>query len=590
MTVRHAARDRQAAPEPPARTSRIGLEVALVALACIGVTLAANRSLLGALSTTAPGNLGDPLYFAWQMSWVGHALGTDPGSLWTTNAFLRAPDSLAFTDAVLGYAPLTWLGEGQAGALQALNLAVLLATALACGGGYALARVLGAGIAGSLVAGAGFGFAPWRLEQVIHINVLSTGGMALTLACLAHGHGWSLRSGWRPERIRPRWIAAGWAVACWQLTLGFAVGIPFVYVLAACLAAWAAGWLLVGRPPLPRGLLVAHGIGGLSFALLGWLLTRPYLRVVEANPVARRTPEMLDLFSPPWRGLLTAPETSTSWGERQRPWRSELFWPPEMVLSPGMVLLGLAVLGLVVSVWPVRRRLVLAAAIAGMTVLALGTQAPGKGRWSYVLLWEHAPGWEALRTPGRLIIWVTLGLCLLAAGAVARLSQLLLQRTRTASRSWPSRATRTARAVAVLVLLVPAAAVLYEGRGNVPHWPVSTSPVDVRSLRAPVLFLPSDVIGDYHMMLWSTEGWPTLANGSSGFDPPAQAQLREVAATFPDVESVAEMRRRGIATVVLVRSRAAGGPWEGAADLPVEGLGIGRRDLADAVVYDLGAG
>ena len=43
--------------------------------------------------------------------------------------------------------------------------------------------------------------------------------------------------------------------------------------------------------------------------------------------------------------------------------RAELAWPPEMVLSPGLVLLALAVLGLVVSVWPLRRRLVLAAAV-----------------------------------------------------------------------------------------------------------------------------------------------------------------------------------------------------------------------------------
>jgi hypothetical protein len=40
--------------------------------------------------------------------------------------------------------------------------------------------------------------------------------------------------------------------------------------------------------------------------------------------------------------------------------------------------------------------------------------------------------------------------------------------------------------------------------------------------------------------------------------------------------------------VVLVRSRAVGSAWKGAADKPVTGLGIERLDLGDAVVYRLG--
>jgi len=103
-----------------------------------------------------------------------------------------------------------------------------------------------------------------------------------------------------------------------------------------------------------------------------------------------------------------------------------------------------------------------------------------------------------------------------------------------------------------------------------------------------VMFLPTDLVGDYHLMLWSTDGWPTLANGSSGFDPPWQAQLRKAVKTFPDAGSVAALRARGVRTVVLFRSRAAGSAWEGAADKPVTGLGIERLDLGDAVVYRLG--
>ena len=146
--------------------------------------------------------------------------------------------------------PLAWVTPaGQSGALAQLNLALLIATAMAAFGGYVLARVLGARIPGALVAAVGFAFAPWRDTQVIHINVVSTGGIALSAALILYGHAWSLRAGWRPERVRGRehWVLAGWLVACWQLTIGFATGIWFGYFLALIMLCLVTGWLLVVR-------------------------------------------------------------------------------------------------------------------------------------------------------------------------------------------------------------------------------------------------------------------------------------------------------------------------------------------------------
>jgi hypothetical protein len=45
------------------------------------------------------------------------------------------------------------------------------------------------------VAGVARAYAPWRLAHAGHLNVLSTGGIALSLAMIARGHGWSLRTG-----------------------------------------------------------------------------------------------------------------------------------------------------------------------------------------------------------------------------------------------------------------------------------------------------------------------------------------------------------------------------------------------------------
>ncbi|MBM0256938.1 hypothetical protein JNW89_08650 [Micromonospora sp. 4G55] len=146
------------------------------------------------------------------------------------------------------------------------NLLYVLVHALAFVGAYALSRQLGAGRAGAAVAGASFAYAPWKLAQAGHLHVLGIGGVALALAMLARGHGWSLRHGYRPDRVRPGWAGAGWAVAAWQVTLGFGIGLPFAYVLGllglAVAGAYAVTWWRRrSRPAVPRGLLLADLAG-----------------------------------------------------------------------------------------------------------------------------------------------------------------------------------------------------------------------------------------------------------------------------------------------------------------------------------------
>jgi hypothetical protein len=537
------------------------------------------------LATTVPGDFGDPVYFSWQLAWVGHAVRTDPGGVWTTPAFLGAPDNLAYTDTVWGYLPLSFLvPQGQTGALAQLNLALLLATALAAASGYALVRALGSGIAGAALAGVASGFAPWRLTQVIHINVLSTAGIAFALALTARGHGWSMRYGWQPERMSPRLVAAGWVVSAWQITFGFATGIWFVYTMALVTLVLALGWLLAGRrrvswSQLPKRLVVAEVVGGLAF--LGWLalMLRPYLRVVGEVTGAQRVEAMLGLFSPSWKGLLTAPTTDWFWGDKVDSWRAGATWPPEMFMSPGFVLLAVAVVGLFYSAWPWWRRLVVALVTAVLVVLAMGTNAPRGGAYTIVPLFHHLPGWDHLRTPGRLVIWVALGLVVLAAGALTRLTEDV-QDVVVQGRFW--------RLAAAMTLLLPAGLAYGEGWNTVPHWQVPAQPVRLADLPQPVLVLPSGVVADYHIMLWQTEGWPVIANGDSGFDSGAQASLRAGTLSFPDPASIALLRHRGIATVVIVRDRV-GAPdlWDGDPDVPITGLGITRRVVSNAVIFDV---
>jgi hypothetical protein len=562
-----------------AATRTRSLEAAIVVLASVVVVSVTHLPTLRGLSTTVAGDLGDPLYFAWQLAWVQHAVFADPARLWTSPAFLQAPGNLAFTDTMLGYLPLgLFLPEGQAGAVTLLNLAWLAAAVMAIVGSYALARAMGGGPLAAAAAGAGFGFAHWRITQTAHLNVLSVGGIALALAFLARGNGWSLRHGWRPERMSWRWIAGGWAAACYQLTFGWATGIWFAYTLAVAMVLWTVGWWRLGRarPSLPRGVVRAHLLGVAVLIVTAGLLLAPYVRVLIDHPESRRGVGRVLGFSPPPHGLLTAPAENWLWGPYLQGWRASLQWSGEMAMSPGFVVLALALVGLGYSAWPRRRRLGLAAVTAVLAVLSTGTAFPvGHGLFTYLPLAYAAPGWSALRTPGRLMIWVTLGLCLLAAGAVARFEDA---------------ARRRRSGMLAVVGLLPAVLVVVDGLSTMPVKDVPGAPVALRTLADPILLLPTDPVSDYGLMLWQTDGWPVLANGSSGFDPRAQTELRAAAATFPDAASVAALRVRGIRTVVLDRSRTAGTAWARAADRSVDLPGVVRVESGDAVVYDLGPG
>ncbi len=162
--------------------------------------------------------------------------------------------------------------------------------------------------------------APWRLAQAGHLQILSTGGMFLALAMLARGHGirWRRAPGDEPVH-RPGWVVAGWLVATWQLSIGFGVGLPFIYVLLACLVGGVVVWAYRRRPLPSWRLLAADGVGGVVFGTAAVLLAQPYLKVLELYPYARRDASWVTLYSSPVNGLFTAPVESLMWGERTPP-------------------------------------------------------------------------------------------------------------------------------------------------------------------------------------------------------------------------------------------------------------------------------
>jgi len=323
-------------------------------------------------------------------------------------------------------------------------------------------------------------------------------------------------------------------------------------------------------------LLVTDLLGVLIFVGVGALIAVPYFRVAGNGAAGTE----ISFFSPPVRSLLIGPAESRIWGAPHAVAREALAWPAEMTLLPGFVLYALALIGLVFSVWRVWQRLVLLAGVLVSAILTLGTTF-FEGRWTYLPLFGHLPASFGVRIPGRLMLWVTLFLAILAAGAVAefvrRAEHLAAARVQPGPGPWLRLAT-----------FIPLALVLLEGWNATAHPVMPVQPAAMRTVQGPMLVLPTAALADQTVLLWSTTRFQELGNGSGGIAPGRQSELRRTVASFPDAASIEYLRAQGIGTVLLLRSEVAGTPWERAGDLPVEGLGITREDLDnDSVVFRL---
>jgi hypothetical protein len=558
-------------------------------------TLAAFASALVAIAMTwpvakslrnFPFDEWDASLQTWQMAWIGWSTTHDIGRLWDTNAYHGDQWALAYSDTLLGYLPFALIGSGSEAAIIRYNLLYLFAFALCSFGAYVLARQLGSRVAGAALAGAVFAYAPWRWVQASHLNILSVGGIALCLAMLARGHGYSLRDGYRPERARPGWVLAGWLTAAWQVTIGFGLGMPFGYLLGLLVVVFVIGWLWK-RPAFSRRLVVMNVAGAAAFGAITLAMAYPYFKVLEVYQSEGRTLEDIMFYSPPIEGFLTASHFSWLWGDVQADLRQSFSqaggW--EAILLPGFTLYALALVGLFLSAWSLRRRLLIAAATAGVLYIAMGLRAPIS--LPYRLMWEYLPGWAGIRVPGRLIVFVTLLLAVLAAGAVTAIGDRL-------GRWWrnPGRA-RLRPAVALLGLL-PVSAALVEGIADMDSVRPAPAPAAFREAADPILVLPNDWMDDQLAMYWSTDGFPRLANGQSGFVPSGIVRTREATANFPDQKSVDRLREIGVRTVIVLRDPSAARrefPPEGAVlperaySGPIDGLGLVREETPDAVVY-----
>lgn len=558
--------------------SRAVREAWLALLGWIAVAAALTWPTLRHPASTIPADLGDPLLQAWQLAWGGHALLHQPAHPFDSNTFFPLPNSLAFSDSLLGWSPVAAVfGAGPAAALVRYNVVFVLACAVCGWGSYLLARQLGLRRAGAVVAGLVLCAAPWRAAQAGHLQILSCGGVPLALALLARGHGLGAGGRGRPslDRARPWCAAAGFAVAGWQTTMGFGVGLQAGYLLGLVVVGALVVWVLAGRPPVPRRLAWADAAGLSAYLAVAVACALPYLRAAREHPESVRTEAVLGVFSPPAQGFITPPATSWLWGGQLTSLRSTLAFPPEMTLGLGGTAVVLAVLGAsACGAWSARRRVVLAGAVVTLLIFALGTRGPFGGRLGYLVLFHHAPGFAGIRTPGRLVVTATVLLALLAAAGAQVVADAVGRRH---------------AVLGTAAGLVLAGLVLAEGADNLAHPRPPAAPAQaLRTGSGPLIVLPSDDAGDEDVMWWSTDGFPWVVNGISGFTPTVTSQIRSDALAVLSGGGAARLRAAGVRRVVVLLGRY--GPEVAAAVRGSLPAGVARVEVPadDAVVLMLG--
>jgi hypothetical protein len=263
----------------------------------------------------------DPLLIAGILRWnATHVPFTE--AWWQFPIFHPATDVLAFSEHLLGVsvlaAPVDWL---TGNAVVAANLASLATFVLCALAAFALTRHLTGSSLAAFVAGLVYGFGPYRMGQLAHVQMLAVHCAPLALLGLHL---------YLETRAR-RWLAlfgAAWLLQA--LSNGYALFFFSVFV-----ALWVL-WFVLLRREWQTAVSIALAVAVASVPLAP--LLSKYVAVHAHNGFTRGATEV-QAFSADAIGFLCAPFEVSAWGWMRRA------CVPEGELFPGLVTGLLFVLG-----------------------------------------------------------------------------------------------------------------------------------------------------------------------------------------------------------------------------------------------------
>lgn len=583
----------------------------------IALTLLATWPLATTLSRSMPWDLGDPLLVTWILAWDSEQLlAILAGDLSRVATFFDAPMfhpaplTLAYSEHFLAQAiqglPIYALTRDP---LLTYNLLFLSTFVLSGLGAYLLVRELTGDARAAFVAGMLFAFAPSRLPQAPHLQVLSAQWMPFVL--------YGLRRYFVSGSVTP---LAGAAAAMVALNLSSIYHMLYFTPFAATYVAWEMTARGLWRRPRTIGALVVAAVAVIVVTLP---LLLPYAAVRETLDVARSSGETIrgsaDVFS-----FMTASAGQNLWGDVLR-----AFPKPEGDLFPGLVTLALALVGAAlwqrqtspdpeprpVLIWTLRSLLLLhlvalvvvlvyrrvvfdvglftlsissanpllwRAAILAVAIAALSPPARVRMRaflhtrgffvFAFVAAvwlslgpaprslgvsidlaapyaWLHElPGYDGLRVPARLMVVGTLMLAVLAGFGAAIVGQ------------WSGRRATALLAVAgvaalaeSVILPLPLVAIAPPDRAPLAYHALARQPEETVVAELPL----GETNADLRALFYSLTYRRPILNGYSGFFPPQYAELTLALSNVPTHPEIAlnSLREHGT-THVLVHEAA----------------------------------
>lgn len=493
--------------------------VAIVLSALLAVVL--TWPMAARLGSAGRVDSGDGRHGVWNVSWVAHALTTQPSRLYDANIFHPHDNALAFSEANLVAGVLaipTWLISGG-NPYAAYNSVVLMAFAFAALAGYFLARTVGANRFGAAVAATVWGYSPYMLAHIPHIQLLMTFGPALSLAVM-HRFITTPTTG-RAIVLGLTLSLTGLACAYYGIFSGLVVGLGILW-FAVVDGLWRR-WQFWAQSGLAAVVVL--------IVILPFFI--PYLSVREAG--FERSLDEARLFSTIGRAYLAS-------AVHLHNWMLPLLGSWREVLFPGFQAIFLAGIAVAMTVRSrSRERLRLVGFYLAMMAFAFWISL-GPDAGLYTLLYHTLPAFSFLRAPARMGALVTLGTAVLASLALTW---------------WRPRFVTSPR-IAMAIVLIIAVAESWAGPlqlANAPHVDkvyrhlaiLPEAPV----VEFPFYYGPNERHRQTEYMLMSTFHWKPLLNGYSDHFPADHVTAKPVLITFPSQAAINVLHELGIRWVIV---------------------------------------
>ena len=153
-------------------------EFALVVVAATVLTVVLTYPLASELGSMGRVNTDDGRWSIWVVSWVAHALTTNPLGVFNANIFYPHRLTLAYSEANIAAGAIgapVWLLSRNPHLTH--NVVVMVGFVAAFAGAYYLVRYLTGSRPAAMVAGVLYAFCPFIFARTAHIQLLLTGGL-----------------------------------------------------------------------------------------------------------------------------------------------------------------------------------------------------------------------------------------------------------------------------------------------------------------------------------------------------------------------------------------------------------------------------